>query len=176
MESNDDLLRITTAPAPCRICPPGTTARPGSSDGRILAGTHPFGPTACPVLLLAAPGHRSGSWCEMNGSEMEDEQVDDRGRSSLLQIIGGLLFLGAFGFVGYQFARYLWLGEWPGFSVFDSIVWLFGTTAPVRWLQQPDSWIELQKIVTALLRAFPFSLFLGLLGWLLLRLGSEPSK
>jgi hypothetical protein len=86
-----------------------------------------------------------------------------RAWQKLLNLLGlTLLYSGAIT-IGLQFLAYLMYGEWEELPLF----YLFALLGPDRfmaWLDNPDSWIGLHKIVFGVLKFMPLSLFLMLLG------------
>ena len=71
------------------------------------------------------------------------------------------LFLAlGFGLVGYQV--FLWIkdGVWSEFATIEVFNFLFESTLLAQWLDNPESWLGLQKIIEWLLYNIPISVVL----------------
>ena len=71
------------------------------------------------------------------------------------------LFLAfGFGLVGYQV--FLWIkdGVWSEFTIIEVFNFLFENTLMAQWLDNPESWLGLQKIIEWLLYNIPVSVAL----------------
>lgn len=80
---------------------------------------------------------------------------------------GLLVSLAGVGVIGFQVYGYLRIAEWQSMSVFSVAV----DTVP--WLQSPQSWIGLYKVLRQALEFMPLSLALVLVGWLIAGFGSR---
>jgi len=86
--------------------------------------------------------------------------------SGIIVFIGFLSILAGLGVLGLQIYGYLKFGEWGSLSV-------LGTASPYwPWLNNPQTWFGLNKIVRDVLGLMPLSLSFVLVGWLIAGFGS----
>lgn len=86
--------------------------------------------------------------------------------SGLVVLIGILVALSGLGVLGLQVFGYLKIGEWKPVSLFSVVSPLW------PWLNNPQSWFGLNKIVKDALGIMPLSLTLILIGWFIAGFGS----
>jgi len=86
--------------------------------------------------------------------------------ASIYLLIGGIMaFASLFltfglGLVGYQV--FLWIkdGVWSEFAIIEVFNFIFKNTLVAQWLDNPESWLGLQKIIEWLLYNIPVSVAL----------------
>ncbi len=79
-----------------------------------------------------------------------------------LAVIGfaSLFLLSGLGLISYQVFLWLQNGIWPEFPIGVVFNFLFENTMPAQWLNNPESWLGLQKVVEWLLENIPLSVAL----------------
>jgi hypothetical protein len=86
--------------------------------------------------------------------------------SGVIVFVGFLSILAGLGVLGLQIYGYLKFGEWGSVSV-------LGTASPYwPWLNNPQTWFGLNKIVRYVFGLMPLSLSFVLAGWLIAGFGS----
>jgi hypothetical protein len=82
------------------------------------------------------------------------------GINTMVSFIASMIFFSGLGLLAYQ--GFLWVknGAWSEYSIFILFNFLFENTALHQWINQPDSWIGLQKIMFWVLENTPLSLAL----------------
>lgn len=87
---------------------------------------------------------------------------------ALASYIGGLIILlcGLL-LLGYQVVVYLQGGEWIPYALFDLFSYIISEQSS-NWLNKPDSWFGLHKIIKNTLNFIPASLFAIIIGFLLI--------
>ncbi len=96
------------------------------------------------------------------GISKDHEGWVEKARDLALRECGFVLLLAGFGILFYQVIFYLMVGHWPGFPLLTLAQ--FAPEELVSWLDKPDSWIGLQKIVLGTLEFVPLSGFLVIVG------------
>jgi len=77
-----------------------------------------------------------------------------------IMAFASLFFTFGLGLVGYQV--FLWIkdGVWSEFAIIEVFNFLFENTLMAQWLDNPESWLGLQKIIEWLLYNIPISVAL----------------
>lgn len=88
------------------------------------------------------------------------------GMNASVGFLAALVFLSGFGLVGYQVVLWLKDGVWSEYPLFMVFNFIFENTALHSWVQQPESWYGLQKVVVWTLENIPLSLSLIVPGML----------
>ena len=89
------------------------------------------------------------------------------GINATVGFIAALVFFSGLGLVAYQV--FLWIkdGAWTEYPIFILFNFLFENTALHQWINQPDSWFGLQKLLFWILENTPLSLALIVPGLLM---------
>ena len=74
--------------------------------------------------------------------------------------IGTLFFFSGLGLIAYQVFLWIKNGAWSEYSIFVVFKFLFENTALHQWINQPESWFGLQKLLIWTLENTPLSLAL----------------
>ena len=104
---------------------------------------------------------------ERHGPKKIDTTRDGKVAAAVAYVIATPFLLAAVGIIGMQVVGYLQYGEWSPLPVMPFFEMWF------PWLDNPQSWLGLHRIVHGLLNGLPVSLLLLFIAWIFWAIGNS---